>query len=95
MENGSKTKVGESGERISGGQRQRIAIARALYKNPKIIVLDESTNSLDSNIERAIINEVNFLKGEKTIIMIAHRLSTLSSCEKIYKLTSNGLEIVN
>jgi len=95
LENGSKTKVGESGERISGGQRQRIAIARALYKNPKIIVLDESTNSLDSNIERAIINEVNFLKGEKTIIMIAHRLSTLSSCEKIYKLTPSGLEIVN
>ena len=95
MENGLKTKVGESGERISGGQRQRIAIARALYTNPKIIVLDESTNSLDSKTEQAILNEVNFLKGEKTIIMIAHRLSTLSSCEKIYKLTQNGLEIVN
>ena len=95
LENGSKTKVGECGERISGGQRQRIGIARALYKNPKIIVLDESTNSLDSNTEQAIINEVNFLKGKKTIIMIAHRLSTLSSCEKIYKLTANGLKIVN
>ena len=87
--------MGETGERISGGQRQRIAIARALYKNPKVIILDESTNSLDTNTERAIINEVNFLKGEKTIIMIAHRLSTLSSCEKIYKLTSSGLEVAN
>ena len=67
----------------------------ALYKNPKIIVLDESTNSLDSNTEQAIFNEVNFLKGKKTIIMIAHRLSTLTSCEKIYKLTTNGLKIEN
>ena len=92
LENGIDTKVGECGDRISGGQRQRIGIARALYNNPKILVLDEATNSLDSKTEEGIIDEVNCLKGEKTIVMIAHRTSTLSKCEKIYKLTETGLE---
>ena len=80
---------------MSGGQRKRIGIARALYNNPKILVLDEATNSLDDKTEQAIIKEVNYLKGKKTIIMIAHRISTLSNCEKIYKMTEDGLEIVN
>ena len=80
---------------MSGGQRQRIGIARALYNNPKILVLDEATNSLDDKTEQAIIKEVNYLKGKKTIIMIAHRISTLSNCEKIYKMTEDCLEIVN
>ena len=86
-----ETKIGEFGDRISGGQRQRIAIARALYTNPKILILDEFTNSLDLNTEEKIINEVNTLKGEKTIIMIAHRLSTLKNCDYIYKLDKHGI----
>ncbi len=91
LSNGIETKIGEFGDRISGGQRQRIAIARALYTNPKILILDEFTNSLDLKTEEKIINEVNTLKGEKTIIMIAHRLSTLKNCDYVYKLDKNGI----
>ena len=90
---GLDTKVGESGDRISGGQRQRIAIARALYKEPKVFILDECTNSLDSKTEKQILNEVNALKGKKTIIMIAHRLSTLENCDCIYKIDRDGIKL--
>ena len=91
LSNGLNTKIGEFGDRISGGQRQRIAIARALYTDPKILILDECTNSLDLNTEKEIINEVNSLKGNKTIIMIAHHLSTLENCDHIYKIDKEGL----
>ena len=94
LPNGLETRVGEFGDRISGGQRQRIAIARALYSDPKVLILDECTNSLDSQTEKQIINEVNSLKGKKTIIMIAHRLSTLENCDCIYKIDQSGLKIV-
>ena len=93
LQKGLNTKVGEFGDRISGGQRQRIALARALYNNPKILILDEFTNSLDLATEKEIINEVNHLKGKKTIIMIAHRLSTLEKCDHIYKLGETGLKL--
>jgi len=93
LSNGLDTKIGEFGDRISGGQRQRIAIARALYTNPKVFILDECTNSLDSKTEKQIIDEVNSLKGKKTIIMIAHRLSTLENCDRIYKVDKEGLEL--
>ena len=92
LHNGLNVKVGEFGDRLSGGQRQRISIARALYKNPKILILDECTNSLDINTESEIINEVNDLKGKKTIIMIAHRLSTLKKCDFVYELDSKGIK---
>ena len=93
LSDGLNTKIGEFGDRISGGQRQRIAIARALYANPKILILDECTNSLDLNTEKQIINEVNSLKGIKTIIMIAHRLSALENCDHIYKIDREGLKL--
>ena len=93
LSNGLNTKIGEFGDRISGGQRQRIAIARALYTNPKVLILDECTNSLDLNTEKKIINEVNSLKGKKTLIMIAHRLSTLENCDYIYKIDQEGLKL--
>ena len=93
LSNGLDTKIGEFGDRISGGQRQRIAIARALYTNPKVFILDECTNSLDLKTEKQIIDEVNSLKGKKTIIMIAHRLSTLENCDRIYKVDKEGLEL--
>ncbi len=93
LNDGYETKVGETGDRISGGQRQRIGIARALYKNPNILILDEFTNSLDSSTEKKIIQEVNLSKGSKTIIMISHSSETISNCEKIYKLTKQGLQI--
>ena len=92
LSNGLNTKIGEFGDRISGGQRQRIAIARALYTNPNVLILDECTNSLDLNTEKQIINEVNSFKGKKTIIVIAHRLSTLENCDHIYKIDGEGLK---
>ncbi len=93
LNEGIDTKVGEFGDRISGGQRQRIAIARALYTDPKVFILDECTNSLDLKTEKQIIDEVNSLKGKKTIIMIAHRLSTLENCDHIYKIDQVGQKL--
>ena len=93
LEHNFNTKVGEFGDRISGGQRQRIAIARSLYNNPKILIFDEFTNFLDSITEKEIINEVNALKGKKTIIMITHRLSTLEKCDKVYEIDKHGIKI--
>ena len=81
--------LGERGIRLSGGQIQRVGIARALYGDPEVIVLDEASSALDSETEKEIIKSINLLSGKKTIIMIAHRTSTLSGCNKIYKL-SNG-----
>ena len=86
---GMDTLVGERGVRLSGGQRQRIGIARALYHNPTILVLDEATSSLDLSTEKEVMEAVNALQGDKTIIIVAHRLSTLSNCDLLYKL-ENG-----
>ena len=93
LDEGLNTNVGEFGDKISGGQRQRIAIARALYTDPKVLILDECTNSLDIDTEKQILNEVNFLKGKKTIIMITHRPSTLENCDCIYKIDKEGLRL--
>jgi ATP-binding cassette, subfamily B, bacterial PglK len=86
---GVNTNVGESGSRLSGGQKQRIALARALYSNPKIIVLDEATSSLDAETEFEISNAIKDLKGEITVILIAHRLSTVRDADKVVYL-ENG-----
>lgn len=93
LDDKSETFVGERGVRLSGGQRQRIGIARAIYHNPKVIVLDEATSALDNQTEFDVMNCVNALKKTKTLIIIAHRLSTLENCDRIYEL-SNG-EIIN
>ena len=90
LELGIHTKVGERGVQLSGGQRQRIGIARALYHNPDILILDEATSALDSEIETEVMKSLNYFKGKKTIIMIAHRLSTLSECDEIWKI-ENGV----
>jgi ATP-binding cassette subfamily B protein len=86
------TKVGERGVRLSGGQRQRIGIARALYKNADVIVFDEATSALDNQTEESVMQSIETLGNEITVIMIAHRLTTLKKCNKIIEL-SNG-EIV-
>ena len=83
---GIYTEVGERGARISGGQRQRLGLARALYNDPDILVLDEATSALDNKTEEAIMNTINDIKGNRTIIAIAHRLSTVERCDHIYEV---------
>jgi ABC-type bacteriocin/lantibiotic exporter with double-glycine peptidase domain len=81
---GYKTNVGEKGIRLSGGQRQRIGLARALYRRPKLLVLDEATSALDTYTETKIIQQLNVLRDEMTMILIAHRISTIIDCDQIF-----------
>lgn len=86
LDAGLDTEVGENGVRLSGGQRQRIGIARALYHNPDILVFDEATAALDDATESEIMNEIYGFSQDKTLIFIAHRTSTLSGCDRIYRV---------
>ena len=86
-----ETLVGERGIRLSGGQRQRIGIARALYHDPAVLVLDEATSALDTTTERDVMQTVDNLQGTKTIIIIAHRLSTVEHCNRLYRLEKGRL----
>jgi len=88
---GLDTLVGERGVRLSGGQRQRIGIARALYHDPAVLVLDEATSSLDTTTERSVMEAVRALHGSKTIIIVAHRLSTVEHCDRLYQLDHGRL----
>ena len=81
--------VGERGTKLSGGERQRLGIARALYKDPTILVLDEATSSLDYETENEIVNSIVNIKGKQTIIIVAHRLSTVQICNRVL-LIENG-----
>jgi ATP-binding cassette, subfamily B, bacterial PglK len=91
---GLNTTVGERGVRLSGGERQRIGIARALYHDPEILILDEATSSLDNETERSISQAIDNLKGIKTILIIAHRLSTVAKCDKLFFLEGGKLTAV-
>jgi len=92
LPHGYATTVGERGVRLSGGQRQRIGIARALYFNPQVLVMDEATSALDNLTERAFMEAVNHLRHDMTLILIAHRLSTVRQCDHIYFLEEGELK---
>lgn len=83
---GLDTGIGERGIRISGGQRQRIGIARALYNDPEIMIFDEATSALDNDTERAIMEAIEKLHGRKTLIIVAHRLTTIENCDHVYRV---------
>lgn len=88
---GLDTLVGERGVRLSGGQRQRVGIARALYHNPEVLVMDEATAALDNQTEAGVMEAVEKLSGEKTLIMIAHRLSTVKNCDCLYFMSQGQI----
>ena len=89
---GLNTLVGDRGVRLSGGQRQRIGIARALYHDPEILVLDEATSALDSDTEAAVMEAIEKLQGMKTMIIIAHRLTTIKNADVIYAVEDGKVE---
>lgn len=86
LPDGLDTQLGERGVRISGGQRQRIGIARALYTNPSVLIFDEATSALDNDTEEAIMDSIDHLHGIKTMIIIAHRLTTIEGCDHVYRV---------
>lgn len=92
---GLDTRVGERGVRFSGGQRQRVAIARALYRNPEILVLDEATAALDNETESEVMKAIEALQGYKTLIIVAHRLTTVRKCDVIYEVKDKKITVRN
>jgi ABC-type multidrug transport system fused ATPase/permease subunit len=88
---GLNTFIGDRGVRLSGGQRQRIGIARAMYEDPPILVLDEATSSLDNETEKAVMDAVMGFHGNKTILIVAHRLSTIEHCDIVYRVENKNV----
>ena len=95
LENGYFTKIGERGIKISGGQMQRIGIARALYNNPEILILDEATSALDHKTEKKVMDNIIRFSNNTTLLIIAHRITTLQNCDLIFKINAEGLETYN
>lgn len=94
LPDGYDTTVGERGVRLSGGERQRIGIARALYRCPDVLILDEATSALDTATEQSVIDALQRFAGQKTIIMVAHRETTLRQCDAIYRITRGRIELI-
>lgn len=86
-----ETVVGDRGVRFSGGQRQRVAIARALYNDPEILILDEATSALDNETETAVMEAIDSLQGNKTLIIVAHRLTTIKNCDMVYEIAEGKI----
>lgn len=91
LPDGYATIIGERGVRLSGGQRQRIGIARALYRDPAVLLFDEATSALDNATERAVMDAIHNLSGSKTIILVAHRLSTVQPCQRIFVMKNGSI----
>jgi ABC-type multidrug transport system fused ATPase/permease subunit len=92
LNNGLNTDIGDKGVKLSGGQKQRVSIARAIFNKRDVLLLDESTSALDSKTEAAVINELMTLRNKKTIISIAHRISTLKECNKIFRVNNGRVD---
>jgi ABC-type multidrug transport system fused ATPase/permease subunit len=91
LSEGLDTMVGDRGVRLSGGQRQRIGIARALYRNPQVLILDEATSALDNDTEKEVMQAIDGLHGTRTLVVIAHRLSTIAKCDRIYEVGNSQI----
>lgn len=90
---GINTEIGDRGVRLSGGQRQRIGIARALYREPEVLILDEATSALDNETETAVMQSIENLHGETTLIIIAHRLTTIRNCDEVYEVGNGEIRL--
>ena len=91
MPQGMDTLIGENGLTISGGQRQRIALARALYKDFEILIMDEATAALDMETEKAVMDSIRQVKGNKTLLMVTHHMSLANECELLYKIENRKI----
>ena len=92
LPNGAHQQVGERGIKLSGGQIQRVGLARALYKNAELLVLDEATSALDTETESKIIEQIKALPHDTTVVMVAHRLTTLTSCSRIILVSRSSIK---
>ncbi|MBR5422315.1 MAG: ABC transporter ATP-binding protein [Lachnospiraceae bacterium] len=92
---GINSRIGDQGVKLSGGQRQRIGIARALYPDPKLLILDEATSALDSDTEKAVMDAIYHLSGRITMIIIAHRITTIKNCDHIYRIKDGAAEEIS
>ena len=88
---GLDTEIGERGVRLSGGQRQRVGIARALFTDPQVLIFDEATSALDYDTEEAVMQAIHALHGKKTMVIIAHRLTTIAGCDAVYRVADGKL----
>lgn len=95
LDDGLDTLVGERGVRFSGGQRQRIAIARALYREPRVLIMDEATSALDGGTENEVMEAIEKLHGDITMVIIAHRLSTIAKCDRVYEIKDGKANMVD
>lgn len=91
LPNGFNTVIGDRGVKLSGGQRQRIGIARALYRDPQVLILDEATSALDNETEKEVMRAIDGLHGQRTMIVIAHRLTTIKNCDVIYEVADGTI----